>query len=194
MAQEVSPEQRAKGRRTLILLAVVSILPVVASYSLFYLWKPTATVNYGELIPPTALPEQSLQGLAGQPVIGPEAIRGHWTLVYAGSGACAQPCEQALYAMRQSRLAQGKEMERVEKVWLVTDDVTPAESVLAQQSDLRVARAPQQWLAHLPAAEREAHVFLVDPLGNVMMRFPEQADVKLVIKDLRRLLKYSGLG
>ncbi|MBL8443623.1 MAG: hypothetical protein JNK52_06205 [Zoogloeaceae bacterium] len=182
------------AKLTLILLALVCTLPIIASYLTYYVWKPQTTMNYGELIQPAPLPEASLNGLAGQPGIDRAALNGHWTLVYAGSGNCAEACGPALYAMRQSRLAQGKEMERVARLWLVTDDVSPAPEIVQQHPALRIARGDPAWLARLPAAEREAHLFLVDPLGNVMMRFPAEPDVKLVIKDLQRLLKYSGLG
>lgn len=182
------------AKLTLSLLALVCTLPIIASYLTFYVWKPQTTVNYGELIKPAPLPDAILNGLVGQPVLDRAALNGHWTLVYAGSGSCAEACGTALYAMRQSRLAQGKEMERVARLWLVTDDIPPAPELVQQHPALRIARIDPAWLARLPAAEREAHLFLVDPLGNVMMRFPAEPDVKLVIKDLQRLLKYSGLG
>lgn len=182
------------AKLTLSLMALVCTLPIVASYLTFYVWQPTSTMNYGELIQPAPLPEARLSGLAGQPTIDRAALNGHWTLVYAGSGSCNESCANALYAMRQSRLAQGKEMERVARLWLVTDATTPPPEIVQQHPALRIARGDPAWIARLPAAEREAHLFLVDPLGNVMMRFPAEPDVKLVIKDLQRLLKYSGLG
>lgn len=182
------------AKLTLAILALVCTLPIIASYLAFYVWQPQTTMNYGELIQPAPLPDARLNGLAGQPGVDRGALNGHWTLVYAGSGDCRADCGEALYAMRQSRLAQGKEMGRVARLWLVTDDVTPTPEVIQQHPELRVARGHPAWIASLPAAECEAHLFLVDPLGNVMMRFPAQPDVKLVIKDLQRLLKYSGLG
>ena len=179
---------------TLTAIIVVCTLPVIASYLAFYVWKPQDSVNYGELMSPSQLPDATLSVPAGLPGVDRGSMNGHWTLVYAGPAACGDACQQALYTTRQTRLAQGKEMGRVSRLWLVTDGGTPAPALLEAHPELRVAHADPRWLPLLPGAEQGAFVYLVDPLGNVMMRFPEQADIKLVIKDLQRLLKYSGLG
>ena len=113
---------RNRTRWTLALLALVCILPVAASYGLFYLGGPGGTMNYGELIEPTPLPE-GLAGLDGGR-FDPAAIEGRWILAYAGPADCSADCEQALYYMRQVRTATGKNMDRVERLWLVTDGMT----------------------------------------------------------------------
>ena len=183
---------RHKSRWTLIILFLVCTLPVLASYTTYYFWEPDETVNYGELIGPTPLPEGRAEGLAGQSAVDLAALKGSWALIYAGDGACDEKCDRALYAMRQAWLAQDKERRRVERFWFVTNDVTPSAEALDEQRGLRVVRAVPEWLAAMPAAE--SHIYLVDPLGNAMMRFPAQPDIKQVIQDLRRLLKYSQLG
>lgn len=182
------------GRRTLALLAFVCVLPVLASYFAYYVWQPEGRANYGELLVPASLPDAVLPGVAGQPDLARTELEGRWTLLFAASGTCDSACADALYLMRQSRLAQGEEMERVARLWLVSDAVTPAAELLAAQDGLRLARATPAWLAQLPAAERGRHVYLVDPRGSVIMRFPENAEPRRVIKDLQRLLKYSALG
>ena len=186
--------KQRNARFTLAALVLVCTLPVAASYFAYYVWQPQGRVNYGELISPTAMPDAALAGVAGRPPLARKTLNGRWTLVYAGPGACDAQCERALYALRQSRLAQGEEMERVERLWLVTDDAEPPAALLGPHDGLRLARADASWLARLPDATRGVHVFLIDPLGNVMMRFPEQTDIKRIIKDLARLLKYSALG
>ena len=115
---------RRSARSTLVLLALVCTLPVVASYVAYYFWRPSDQVNYGELIPLTPMPA---------PVVSkvPE-VRGRWTLVYASDGACDAACEQALYYMRQVRTAQGEHMDRVERLWLRTGDQPPREGLLAE--------------------------------------------------------------
>lgn len=182
------------AKLTLTALIVVCTLPVVASYLTYYFWQPTETVNYGELLPPHVLPEARGAGLAGQPDVDLAALQGRWTLVYTGPGACNDDCAATLYAMRQSWLAQGEEMRRLDRLWLVTDDVPPPAEALAEQRGLKVARATSEWLALFPTVEPGGHIYLVDPIGNVMMRFPARPDAKRMIKDLQRLLKYSGLG
>lgn len=190
----IDPARRRAGRRTLLLLAFVCVLPVAASYIAYYVWQPAGRANYGELLTPAALPAQVLPGLAGQGDFAHRELLGQWTLLYAGPAACEAACADMLYLMRQSRLAQAKEMERVARLWLVTDRGEIAPARLSAHAGLRIARAVPEWLVHLPAAEAGRHVYLVDPLGNVMMRFPADADPRRVIKDLQRLLKYSGLG
>ncbi|SIQ73392.1 hypothetical protein SAMN05421829_106168 [Aromatoleum tolulyticum] len=192
-APDAAARTRA-GRRTLALLAFVCVLPVVASYFAYYVWQPEGRANYGELLVPAALPDAVLPGVAGQPDVARKELEGRWTLLFAASGACDRACTDALYLMRQSRLAQGEEMERVARLWLVSDAAMPAAELLAVHDGLRLARATPAWLAHLPAAERGRHVYLVDPRGSVIMRFHENADPRRVIKDLQRLLKYSALG
>lgn len=199
------------ARLTLAALLVVTTLPVVASYLMYYWWPPGATVNYGELLtlPQSrfvagAEPVVPVGGAAGEGArtsADEEALAGRWTLVFVGPAACAAACEHALYAMRQARLAQGKEMGRVERVWWVSDGAAPEAQRLAAYAGMRVQPGRPPWLEALPAAghggghEGEGGPFyLVDPLGTPMMRFPPQADIQAVIDDLRRLLKYSGLG
>lgn len=182
------------AKLTLALLILVTVLPVAVSYLAYFFWRPQHTVNYGELLPPAPLPQASLRGLAGRGDIDRAAMSGRWTLVYAGPARCDVDCGQALYAMRQTRLAQGKGMQRVARLWLVTDGHPPDERLLREHADLLVVHADRGWLAAMPASTSEAHVFLVDPYGNVMMRFPSQPDIGQVITDVQRLLKFSGLG
>ncbi len=188
----------APGRRTLALLAAVCILPVAASWFAFYVWPPSGRVNYGALLLPVALPLSVLDGAAGQPPLARKDLEGRWTLVLAAPAACAEPCRQALYRMRQARLAQGEAMARVDRLWLLADGGEPARDALSAEPDLRLARADDDWLQRLPENARGGQVFLVDPLGNVMMRFPVQPDTLIatqgMIRDLQRLLKYSALG
>lgn len=193
-ADPIDPAQRRAGRRTLLLLAFVCVLPVAASYLAYYVWQPSGRTNYGELLEPRPFPDGVLAGLVGQGDLARGELLGKWTLVFASPGACDAACADRLYLMRQSRLAQAKEMERVARLWLVADGGDPAPATLSAHDGLRVARATPDWLARLPGAAAGQHVYLVDPLGNVMMRFPADADPRRVVKDLQRLLKYSGLG
>lgn len=183
-----------RDKITLAVLALVCVVPVAVSYLAFFVWQPEGRMNYGELIRPEPLPDATLAGIDGQPLDGRDALRGYWTLVYVGPAVCGEACEEALYAMRQSRIAQRREMSRVERLWLVSDGGTPDARILSAHDSLRVVRAAPAWLDKLPDASLGVHVYLVDPLGNVMMRFPGHPDVALVIRDLQRLLKFSGVG
>lgn len=195
---EPTAAMRRRARRTLVLLAVVCVLPVLASYLAFYVWQPQGRVNHGTLLAPTALPATILPGAGGQAPLRRGELERQWTLLVAAPSACDAACARALYVSRQARLAQAKDMERVGRVWLVTDAGDPAADVLAEQHGLRLARADAAWLAALGDGGKAAQVFLVDPLGNVMMRFVDDADTtraaRGLTKDLQRLLKYSALG
>lgn len=209
-ASLASPEPQSphvdvrRGRRTLLLLAFVCLLPVAASYTMFYLWPPQERVNHGELIAPVALPASALAGAAGQPALPRSEIEGRWTLLVAGPAACDDACERALYVSRQARLAQAKEMDRVARLRVLTDDGAVSNAAIAADEaheGVRLARADAAWLATLQGAglvEGGSGLFLVDPLGNLMMRYGEASDATAhargVTKDLQRLLKYSALG
>lgn len=179
-----SPElRRRSGRLKLALLALFFAVPVVASW---VAWKfdraPGATSNYGTLLPPKPVP------LPDAP-----ALKGKWVLVTFAGGACDARCERLLYFVRQVRRAQGRESDRIARLWFVTDAVAPRPEVLAAIEGSVVA--PAGGRADFPAEDDAAdHVYLVDPLGNLMMRFPREPDPARVIKDLQRLLRASSFG
>ena len=181
-------------RFTLALLALVCTLPVAASYLTYYLWPPTQQMNYGDLLSPTPLPEGAVSPIAGLPY-DPQGLRGHWVLIYAGPAECDGACAEALYFMRQVRTAQGKEMERVKRLWLVTDGGVPPAAALAEQRGLEVARMDSAWLSRLAGGTAGlGQIHLMDPLGLVMLRYPLGPEPKRMVKDLERLLKYSRVG
>ena len=184
------PATRAKGRRTLVLLAAVAIAPVIASYSAYYFFPREQRTNYGELL---ATPAPPLAGSRadGQPFALTQ-LRGKWALIVSAPGDCDATCAQALHVARQVRTIQGRDMERVQRVWLVTGAAAPDPALLAQHPDLLVARVPQDALAGLPAgADR---IYIVDPLGNLVLAFPPDPDIKRAAKDVERLLRASRIG
>jgi len=187
----MSPEARAKGRRTLLLLAVVAVAPVIASYSAYYLFPREQRTNYGELLATAPAPPLAGTRIDGKPFALAQ-LRGKWVLIVGGAGACNAPCAQSLHATRQARTIQGREMERVQRVWLVTDDAAPDPAVLAQHPHLLVARVSREALAGLPAgADR---IYVIDPLGNLVLAFPADPDIKRAAKDVERLLRASRIG
>jgi hypothetical protein len=187
----LAPEVRAKGRRTLLLLAVVAIAPVIASYSAYYFFPREQRTNYGELLTTAPAPPLSGTRADGQPFALAQ-LHGKWALIVSAHGGCDALCAQALHATRQARTIQGREMERVQRVWLVTDLSTPDPALLAQHPDLLVARVTREALAGLPAgAER---IYVIDPLGNLVLAFPSDPDIKRAAKDIERLLRASRIG
>jgi len=117
-------------------------------------------------------------------------LRGKWVLLTAADGACDAACAKALYATRQARTIQGREMERIQRVWLVTAG-TPPPAVMAEHPDL-TAIVTAEGLAAFPAgADR---TYLVDPLGNLVLAYPLDPDIKAVARDITRLLRASRIG
>ena len=183
---------RLGPRAKLLLLAALFLLPVAASFLAWRLLDPRPTANYGELIaarPVTAQPFEA----AGERFTF-EALRGRWVLVASDSGACTEPCREKLAAMRQVRLALGRKAARVERVFVVDDVRAPDAAALEPFQGMHVVVTPRGLPLPAGAANDRAHVYLVDPRGNVMMRWPANPDQRRMLKDLERLLKASQIG
>ena len=114
--------------------------------------------------------------------------------MYAGSGRCEEACAKRLFAMRQARLLQGREMGRVERVWVITEDARPDPKLLQAYDGMRSGRDTSGLARQLPAERPGERIFLIDPLGNVMLRFPADPDALGMSRDLARLLKVSHAG
>ena len=171
-------------RNKLLLIGAVCVAPVLAGWILYLSgWRPETTGNYGELLAP--------RPLAGPPF---EPLRGKWLLVSFDAAGCDAYCEKKLYFMRQVRKAQGKEAERIERLWVITDAGRPRPELLAA---IEGTRTFEQKGFPSPGAfpgNLIEHIYLVDPLGNLMLRFPRDPDPSRMLKDLQRLLKYSKFG
>ena len=162
------------------------------SYLVFYFWQPRGQVNYGELIVPRSLPEVALESIEGAPFRLSE-LKGQWAMIVVDRPECGESCRAKLVHTRQVRLAQGKESDRIVRVWLLTHPGTPDPALLAEHPGLRVLRAGGSGIVDaLPAVSSAAdHIYVVDPLGNLMMRFPRDADPRRMLKDMSRLLRHS---
>lgn len=188
-----------RGRWKMVLVLAVCAAPMLGSYLTYYVIKPGGRTNYGALIDPRAhpIPEMKATTLDGKPSSLDE-YKGKWIMLLSGPSNCQQECKDRLYAMRQLRLMQGKEMERVERVWLILDDQPLASGLMSPDEGthlLRVSKAAvQAWLPVEAGGDASQHMYLIDPLGNLMMRFPKDADPSKVKKDLGKLLKASSIG
>jgi cytochrome oxidase Cu insertion factor (SCO1/SenC/PrrC family) len=163
-------------------------------------WWHLGTINRGELIRPARpLGDWTLEGLDGR-ALPVAALRGKWTMVYIGSSACAAACQDDLYKMRQVRLALGQDSLRVQRLFILTDrdHIETLRGLLEQHRGLEVAGAAPAAMEQVlqtfaPEGPQDA-VFLVDPLGNLMMRYPQGFDPKGMLRDLQRLLRISHIG
>jgi cytochrome oxidase Cu insertion factor (SCO1/SenC/PrrC family) len=194
-------QNKSQTRSYWKLYAVIALCaaPVVASYLTYYVIKPQGRTNYGTLIDSRAYPIPPLGAatLDGKPVTL-KAFKGKWVMLQVSGGDCQAACQTRLLQMRQLRLMQGKEMDRIERIWLITDN-QPLETVLMREYDgthmLRAnARAVNAWLPVDAGTTPADHIYMIDPLGNLMMRFPKDADPNKIKRDLSRLLKASSIG
>jgi hypothetical protein len=188
------------GRLQMALILLVCAAPVVASYWVFYFARPSGgEAAYGTLIQPTvSLPDASGEDLRGHSV-PLRALKGQWLLVVVGPSACDAGCEQRLFLQRQLREMLGRERERVDKVWLITDGgaLRPSlQQALASGAPVTALRVPvavvQGWLRPAAGQALEDHLYLVDPMGEWMMRMPAAPEPAKVKRDLERLLRASA--
>ena len=195
-AQQVFRSSRFK----LVAIFALCVLPVIASYVSYYVVKPSGRTNYGELIEP----QRPLGGLRGQSVAGEpfqlSDLKGRWVMLTVDDGACDHSCVSRLYAIRQVRITAGKDMDRIERVLFVSGATLPPATLLAEYEGMHLVRADRAVLEaalRSPAAAGggwQERVFVVDPLGNLMMRFPVDADPSKMKRDIAKLLRASRIG
>lgn len=199
------PEQQGEGaqrtrwgRLKMMLVWAVCAAPVAASYFTYYVLKPQGRTNYGTLItPPRPLPATAALALHDQngQAVAPDALKGQWLLVTVAGGVCDARCEKHLYLQRQLRETLGRDKDRLDRVWLVTGAAPVRENLKPALQGAWVLQADEaqlgQWLAPEAGQPVDAHLYLVDPRGDWMMRFPADADPSRIKKDLAKLLKAS---
>lgn len=198
-AHGVLPRQQTRmGRWKMLLVLLVCAAPVVASYLTYYVIRPEGRRNFGELInPQRPLPDVVASALDGT-AVNLQTLKGQWLLISVGGGACDETCTRYLYLQRQLREGLGKSKDRLDWVWLVDDAAPVAPALLPALQTATVLRVPakalQDWLAPARGESLHPHLFLVDPMGNWMLRFPAQLDANDASKakrDLERLLRAS---
>lgn len=193
---ELDGRRRMSGRWTMLIVLAVCAAPVVASYFTYFVIRPQARTNYSELITPTReLPaDLSITDLAGR-AVSPASLHGQWLLLVVADAACNQRCEKNLVLMRQLRESLGRDKDRVDKLWLVADKAVPTEPLLKASgaTALQVPRkALAAWLAPAAGQALDDHLYLVDPMGQWMMRVPVDPDPAKLKRDLERLLRASA--
>ena len=192
-------QRTVSGRWKMIVVLLVCATPVIASYFTYYVIRPEGRRNFGQLIDPQRpIPDLPATTLDGKSIHLP-SLKGQWLLLSVADAACDKDCQQRLYLQRQMRESLGKDMDRVDWVWLVTDDAPVPEALLAALKNSTVLRVPapplSQWLAPSSGHRMTEHLYLIDPIGNFMMRFPANLDAAGAAKakrDLERLLRASA--
>ena len=195
----------AKKRSLLPLFAVllVSLAPVVAALFVYFVpsLHPTESTNYGTLVEPqrpmpaaAALP---LTTLDGQP-FDLNSLKGRWVLAAADGAQCPESCARKLFILRNTHASQGKNVERLVRVWFITDDVDVPQKVLdAYDGTIMVRVNRQQLEAYVPTGEGESiadPLWIIDPLGNLILRYPAEADPEKFRKDVSKVVYNSRIG
>lgn len=201
---QAEPQRTRVGRLKMLLVLLVCASPVIASYFTYFVIRPEGRTNYGTLILPTrALPDLSLRTLGGEPVAA-RSLQGQWLLVAVGPSTCAPACQKQLFMQRQLREMLGREKDRLDKIWLVTDDGAIDPTLLAAMqatpsvTALRAGRdVVHGWLQPPadgvgPGADPQLHLYVVDPMGELMMLMPAEPEPARVKRDLARLLRASS--
>ncbi|MGB5472692.1 MAG: hypothetical protein WBQ78_04365 [Gammaproteobacteria bacterium] len=196
------------SRQALVVLGLIFLAPTFVAWIMHQGgdggWRPEGMTNQGSLVHP-ARPLQMPVGLqAGERPLN-DFLLGMWTLLYIGDADCDAVCIDSLYKMRQIRIAQNENMKRVQTLFLLQGDALPQELAMRLAEEYRdltvvpVSAAQAGQIAPffaiddagMEAAER---VYFIDPLGNLMMYYGPDADPAGMLKDLRKLLKFSRIG
>ena len=196
---QADAQRTRKGRWKMIAMMLICASPVIASYFTYYVIRPDGRRVYGELIQPQKdMPQVAAKNLQGESVTL-ASLKGQWLLVNVGPAVCAERCQENLYFQRQLREILGRDKDRLDRVWLVTDDAPVAETLLPALNMAHVLRLDlatvQSWINPAPGQQLQDHLYVIDPMGNFMMRFPANMDVPSASKakrDLERLLKASS--
>lgn len=203
MTQAIGESTRPTSYRPLYWLMAVCAAPVFAAVVAYFWWQPAGRVNYGDLIEPQRpAPALQLQQLDGHPARLSD-LRGKWLMLTVDAASCDSDCRHRLWKMRQVRLTQGKDSDRIERVWLVTDRAPLEIMLMREHEGAHLLRADPHQLEQFLALPDDAgiqptalsdHIWLVDPLGNLMLRWPKDADPSKMKRDLSKLLKASRIG
>lgn len=191
-------------------IMAICLAPLLFALAAYYLpalgLRPPGQSNYGHLIEPQR-PVPSAADLTLHTLQGDnfdlQSLRGQWVLLNVDSGACPESCVRKLFILRNSHASQGKNVDRVSRVWLITDEIVPHARIQQAYQGTHMLRASTEQLQHfLPLPIHPDHkvsdlhtgMWVIDPNGNLMLMFPPDADPLRVRKDLSKLLQYSRIG
>lgn len=191
----MSNEQIQKvNRRKFLLLLALMCAPVIVSYALYFSDFRPESKNYGDLLPIVKVTGKGTN-VQDNTILRMKDLHGKWVLVTVDSGRCDELCKEKLYFMRQVRLVQGKEKHRIERLWLIKDDIDPDPELIKGHEGLYVVRDKENEILNFFGSTdvQTKHIYLLDPIGNLMMRFPEKVDGKKMGNDIKRLLHVSQI-
>lgn len=180
---------RLKGRLILLAIVAVGVLPLLAALYFRYVSPPEVMATVGQPLEPVRLPFELLQRADGAKLEHPE-VSGKWLVILAAPGNCDERCQHALYLTRQARTAQGRNVARIDRLWLVTDAVAPGPELMAAHPDLILIRATDGKVLQLLGGDDRQTINLVDRRGLLVFRYADDAEPKAFIRELGKLIKF----
>lgn len=195
MSSSIPNVAQRSFRINLVLIFAVFAVPLIAAYLSYYVWPPQGRLNYGELIDPKTMPDVALRDADGKE-FSLSTLRGKWIMLSVDSADCDEACDQKLFLMRQTRISMTKEMNRIERVLLLRGDAKATAELAKKYPGMHIlSGANDSLLNTFPGAPNAAdHIYLVDPVGQVMMRYVKNPDATGIRRDLTRLLSVSQVG
>jgi hypothetical protein len=202
-----APANKKRSLLPLVLVFLCALAPIVAAFVMYYnpQWWPEESSNYGTLLDPQrpmpAAQDLQLTTLDGKP-FDLQSLKGKWLLVSVGEAACPEACARKLFITRNSHASQGKNVDRLARVWFITDDAEVPQKVLEAYRGTVMVRARPEQLARFLLARDTVQgqpglldpIWVIDPLGNLMLQFPADADGVKVRKDISKLVYNSRIG
>jgi len=178
-----------KGRLILLAIVAIGVLPLLAALYFRYVSPPEVTATAGQPRDPVRLPFELIQRADGAKLEHPE-VSGKWLIILAAPGNCDERCQHALYLTRQARTAQGRNMARVDRLWLITDAAVPAADLMAAHPDLVLIRATDGKVLQLLGGGERRYINLVDRRGLLVFRYSDDPEPKAFIRELGKLIKF----
>lgn len=211
-AKKLEAQNKLRSKTPLIIIMLMSLAPVIAALLVYFNpeWRPSGGANYGALIEPQrpipSAADLPLTTLDGQP-FDLSSLKGKWIIAAADVAECPESCARKLFILRNSHASQGKHVERLARVWFITDDGPVPEKVLEAYKGAVMVRVnplvlEKFLLGKTPAgqslvqarSELAPPMWIIDPLGNLILQYPPVADPELFRKELRKLLQNSRIG
>ena len=182
----------------LVLIILIFILPFIISFLLLDDYtedKEWETTNYGELIKPI-LPITNIKINTASDISNTNSLNGKWSLLYYLKNDCLETCEDNIYLLRQVNTALGKDMDRLQRILMFDDNVEYSSDFLTSYPGLIYIYDKPNSLHGLlsRASNGKSSILLIDPLGNVILKYNEELQGKKLLKDLKKLLKLSRIG
>lgn len=195
MSSSIPNVPQRSFRINLVLIFAVFAVPLIAAYLSYYVWPPQGRLNYGELIDPKTMPDVALRDADGKE-FSLSTLRGKWIMLSVDSAHCDEACDHKLFLMRQTRISMTKEMNRIERVLLLRGDAKATAELAKKYPGMHIlSGANDSLLNTFPGALNAAdYIYLVDPVGQVMMRYVKNPDATGIRRDLTRLLSVSQVG